>query len=622
MRKAIQRNARLAESVFESITSLIVVTNELGIILYLNDKWRELSKNNGANKDVTIGIGLNYIEICYNAKGPNKEYAQKCASGLEKILSEKLTFFEIECPCHGPNGIECWYLLRIVPYNLQNDETGAIITHIDISKIKFDLIKLQSQCHELEERLEKKKKKNTQKSKKLKATRTQLAQLERKAILDSLLMHTDDKSVFSDSIVIDSDSFVHKAHLKSGKKGLHNDWVTDFISIVNSTDSITFSPHQRSLLKVRWSRLTCHTLLLLGLRKPAISLCHKIYNWSIKTELYEIASDMAFEMARHYTLYECNAEIGNTYWNLYLKAKYKCNVSRDTLYKCAEFLTTFKAGDQIPLELEKSIDDTIEKLEKKEGKNISHDFLLLLYLLKIYRSESQLDFNKSIEIAKKGYDFYDMLIGDHLDEKLMFLTYIMSAQNVLENYQEVLGYTDLVNKIGEGSPYYAKCVLHLIRAAVNMKDYNLAFEYSNLKGLVNSADEEIMSRRQLYLMYAFLLTKQYEKINFNSIISSKRNGKMSIAIRIVHLWKNLMDNVDSSRIVLSNKKWIRRKKDKSTRSIVFIKLLCVYELKITNPELFYEKSEMLLKELKSLPPEGYNFEIINYEIAWDAICNQ
>src|SRR5690348_14307299 len=83
-------NALLAE---------LTVIDQHGTIVLTNDAWSRFANENAADRCLTSGVGLNYLDICRSASGEGSDHAKEVLEGLEDVLSGKRQHFCAEYPC-------------------------------------------------------------------------------------------------------------------------------------------------------------------------------------------------------------------------------------------------------------------------------------------------------------------------------------------------------------------------------------------------------------------------------------------------------------------------------------------------------------------------------------------
>lgn len=117
-------------SILNSLTSSIAVLDTQGVIIAVNNAWRQFSKENGG-QDV---LGFNYLNVCRNAfNQPDGDQANDAQTGIAAVLAGELETFHLEYPCHAPDQ-QRWFYMNVSP--LQGSRRGAVVSHEDITERK------------------------------------------------------------------------------------------------------------------------------------------------------------------------------------------------------------------------------------------------------------------------------------------------------------------------------------------------------------------------------------------------------------------------------------------------------------------------------------------------------
>ena len=135
-----ERDIPLAAGIMNALLAEVAVIDRHGSIVLTNEAWARFSDENGADKGLAEGLGLNYLDVCRSASGAGSEVAKEVLTGLEEVLSGKRQQFCVEYPCHSPTERR-WFLLQAT--GLRSPAQGAVLLHVDVTGRKL-----------LEERLE------------------------------------------------------------------------------------------------------------------------------------------------------------------------------------------------------------------------------------------------------------------------------------------------------------------------------------------------------------------------------------------------------------------------------------------------------------------------------------
>lgn len=118
-------------SILDSLPANIAVLDEFGTIIYVNKSWVQFAHENNAYSDDSIGVGINYFNVCETASGEHSDEAPNALEGMLKVLNGELDHFEFEYPCHSPRK-DRWFLMYVTPFS-SHKKYGIVVTHIDIT---------------------------------------------------------------------------------------------------------------------------------------------------------------------------------------------------------------------------------------------------------------------------------------------------------------------------------------------------------------------------------------------------------------------------------------------------------------------------------------------------------
>lgn len=132
---------QLAGAVLDALTASICVVDGNGVIVAVNEAWRQFSNDNGGRGSF---LGQNYLEVCRRASGPGADAATRFGEKVADVLSGGCHRFETEYPCHSPQARR-WFLARVTRLRAAGStgaEVVAVISHQDITErklIEFEL---------------------------------------------------------------------------------------------------------------------------------------------------------------------------------------------------------------------------------------------------------------------------------------------------------------------------------------------------------------------------------------------------------------------------------------------------------------------------------------------------
>jgi len=104
----------LLQSTLDALSASIAILDETGVILGVNLGWKNFAlKNNFGGQ--SLGVGLNYLELCESATGTNAEEGVPVATGIRAVMANQLVEFHREYPCHSPEE-QRWFRVRVTRF--------------------------------------------------------------------------------------------------------------------------------------------------------------------------------------------------------------------------------------------------------------------------------------------------------------------------------------------------------------------------------------------------------------------------------------------------------------------------------------------------------------------------
>ena len=131
--EALRESEEFQRSILNSLPAHVVVLDQTGKILAVNEPWLRFARENGNPAEEKVGVGADYLEVCIPACHVGDPYAQAAVAGVKAVLSGEKTRFRLEYPCDAP-GRARWFTMEVV--RPAGDIGGAIIAHSDITERK------------------------------------------------------------------------------------------------------------------------------------------------------------------------------------------------------------------------------------------------------------------------------------------------------------------------------------------------------------------------------------------------------------------------------------------------------------------------------------------------------
>ena len=120
-------------AILNALPAYIAVLDMAGRVLSVNEMWERATADNTLHGPA-YGVGINYLEKCEKARGPDSIEARRAATGIRSVLSGVQKRFAMQYPCNMPTG-RYWFLLTTTPLATRHPR-GAVIMHVDITDQK------------------------------------------------------------------------------------------------------------------------------------------------------------------------------------------------------------------------------------------------------------------------------------------------------------------------------------------------------------------------------------------------------------------------------------------------------------------------------------------------------
>ena len=135
---AIRQKESLAQAAINFSSPLTAILDKDGVIIFVNSAWRAAAMIYPKLKDGNLGCeGINYLEVCERAKGPDSAEAQIVAKSIREVIADNRKSFRIKYPCHSIDDRR-WFEVKISAFQYKKD-VCFISTHTPITEDIFNL---------------------------------------------------------------------------------------------------------------------------------------------------------------------------------------------------------------------------------------------------------------------------------------------------------------------------------------------------------------------------------------------------------------------------------------------------------------------------------------------------
>lgn len=129
--KSLQDSHQFLQSVLNTLAAHVVIVNEDGIIVEVNEAWRQYADANGLQW-ADYGIGRNYLRTLEMVEGDGDEAARDILGGVRRVLQGEIPYYEYTYPCHPPHGLS-WYTVQVTRFESEQG-LHLVFGHYDVTE--------------------------------------------------------------------------------------------------------------------------------------------------------------------------------------------------------------------------------------------------------------------------------------------------------------------------------------------------------------------------------------------------------------------------------------------------------------------------------------------------------
>ena len=130
-RSELAEEVALRSGILDSTPAQIAVLDRNGVIISVNEAWREFGRDNDA-KDQGFSVGRNYLAICGEGDHEPPDEGGEVTAKLKDVLSGRIKSAEVRYTCHSPTE-ERWFKCVMRSGLPHNEQLGALVMHFDIT---------------------------------------------------------------------------------------------------------------------------------------------------------------------------------------------------------------------------------------------------------------------------------------------------------------------------------------------------------------------------------------------------------------------------------------------------------------------------------------------------------
>ena len=145
----LRNSEQFTTDILNSLPSNIAVLDSDGVIISVNNRWRDFAVENSGNCTPECDLGKRYFDVFENIEETEDDAnIEEIREGLRAVLQGELDHFVSEYPCHAPD-LQRWYLMSAT--HLSGPLRGVVVSHTDITdrkRAEFELAKILAELDE------------------------------------------------------------------------------------------------------------------------------------------------------------------------------------------------------------------------------------------------------------------------------------------------------------------------------------------------------------------------------------------------------------------------------------------------------------------------------------------
>lgn len=121
-----------AQQALDALSAQIAILDGNGNIIQVNQSWGKFATANSSPSDPDIELFTNYLQVCDQVRGPDKDTALMMAAGIRAVLSDVVTEFAMKYACHSPTE-KRWFVARATGFLLKKSKY-VVVSHETVSE--------------------------------------------------------------------------------------------------------------------------------------------------------------------------------------------------------------------------------------------------------------------------------------------------------------------------------------------------------------------------------------------------------------------------------------------------------------------------------------------------------
>jgi len=121
-----------AQQALDALSAQIAILDSNGTIIQVNQSWGQFATANSSPSDPDIELFTNYLQVCDQVSGPDKDTASMMAAGIRAVLLDVVSEFAMKYACHSSTE-KRWFVARATGFLLKKNKY-VVVSHETVSK--------------------------------------------------------------------------------------------------------------------------------------------------------------------------------------------------------------------------------------------------------------------------------------------------------------------------------------------------------------------------------------------------------------------------------------------------------------------------------------------------------
>lgn len=127
-----KKSGLFAQQALDALSAQIAILDNIGNIIQVNQSWRQFSLSETSPGDPVMEYFTNYLDVCDQVQGQDKQTASIMAAGIRAVLAGAVTEYALKYACHS--AVEKrWFVARASGFDHEKKKF-VVVSHEKVSE--------------------------------------------------------------------------------------------------------------------------------------------------------------------------------------------------------------------------------------------------------------------------------------------------------------------------------------------------------------------------------------------------------------------------------------------------------------------------------------------------------